>query len=100
VIVVDDPSQAVWRRSVDVAFVDDGERVVLLTLGWPGASHPRLLAGSSALIWRLLDSGKSTEELVGDIRDYVATSVHDVQDDVARFLLVLEQEGLTTRNAS
>jgi hypothetical protein len=62
------PHRAAWTRAADVAFVDDGERVVLLDLSQPG-HRPQLLSGQACVVWRQLpghrsDAAPSTDALV------------------------------------
>lgn len=56
--------QTVWQRVETVAFVDDGERVVVLDLGQPEDSTPLLLEGSAAILWRQLSEPSTMDWLL------------------------------------
>ena len=71
----------------DVAFVDDGERVVLLDLRDPANSRPQLLTGTAAAIWRLIDESRPTAHIVGAVSSGPAGNAEeDVERDVVAFL--------------
>jgi hypothetical protein len=99
VIVVDDPSQAVWSRSADVAFVDDGDRIVVLRLTGPTKGRPQLLIGTAALIWRHLQSPRTTQALCSSLQPGVAEPPHIVARDVNAFLVAAADELLVKRTA-
>ena len=91
----DRPADKVWCRSPDVAFVDDGERVVLLDLRDPANSRPQLLTGTAAAIWRLIDESRPTAHIVGAVSSGPAGNAEeDVERDVVAFLKVLTGAGL------
>ena len=52
-----------WSRSPDVAFVDDGDRVVVLGLGEPSVSRPSLLSAEAADVWRRLERPLTAREV-------------------------------------
>jgi hypothetical protein len=45
--------QSLWMRAPHLAFVDDGDRVVVLDLTHPGRP-PLLLSSTACALWRLL----------------------------------------------
>lgn len=86
----------VWYRSPDVAFVDDGERVVVLNLADLGFERPRLLVGPAALIWRALDGRRGVDEITAAVHRVAGTTA-GVRKDVLDFLEVLRDERLVHR---
>lgn len=78
--------ETIWQRSPDVAFVDDAERVVILSLSNPRASRPQLLTGSAAAIWRALDGLRSCHDIATLISADSSTDSDQVAQDVNRFL--------------
>lgn len=82
---------AVWSRSPDVAFVDDGERVVVLRLADQG-QRPQLLAGHAATVWRLLSQPRTAAELLA-----VASTRGDTELEPATLLPQMEAVGLCVR---
>ena len=82
---------SLWSRSPAVAFVDDGERVVVLGLAKPG-QRPNLLAGDAGVAWRLLDQPRSFSEL-----EAAAAARWGVPLDPAALLPQLEAAGLCVR---
>lgn len=91
----DDPRDMTWRRSPDVAFVDDGERVVLLDLRDPANSRPQLLIGTAAAIWRVIDESRPTAHIVGAVSSPTAgNAAQDVERDVVAFLNAMTRAGL------
>jgi hypothetical protein len=74
-----------WAISAEAAFVDDGRRVVVLSLTDPAACRPYVLEDTAAVIWRAVDGSRETE-----IIQIVATAYEmeraDVADDVRSFL--------------
>jgi hypothetical protein len=86
----DRPADTLWCRSPDVAFVDDGERVVLLDLRGPANSRPQLLTGTAAAIWRVIAEPRPTAHIVGEVSSPAAgKAAHDVERDVVAFLNAL-----------
>lgn len=89
--------EEVWSRSPETAFVDDGERIVMVNLAEPTSAQPRLLLHSAALIWRATDQPRST----GEISRVVSAQLHQpspqLHDDTARFVEVLASEGFLVR---
>jgi hypothetical protein len=90
-----------WRHSPYVAFVDDGERIVLVNLAALCEVRPTLFEGSSAALWRAIDGTRSPSEVASIAShefDVQNTSVNlqeeSLQADVMRFLISLRSEGL------
>jgi hypothetical protein len=67
-----------WSRSPDVAFVDDGLRVVILPLEQSLVTTPLLLQGIAADVWRELAAPRTTTELIDGI-----ASKHDAPSSVS-----------------
>jgi hypothetical protein len=86
---------ALWSRSTETAFTDDGERVVLLHLGEPSA-RPQLLVGPAAAIWRALARPGTAREVAAAVRADLSGDAVDVAGDVERFLCTLLGEGLAS----
>jgi hypothetical protein len=66
--------EVVWSRAHDVAFVDDGERVVLLRLAEASIGRPSLLSTEGAAVWRCLAEPRTVSEVCGGADDRVALS--------------------------
>ena len=81
-----------WSRSPDVAFVDDGERVVLLPLG-ALPNQPRLLHGSAAAVWRLLQRPCTPTQVAGELSQSAATGALTLEK-LETFLTDLASHGL------
>lgn len=91
---------ALWTRSVDVAFVDDGARVVLLSLETPQASRPLLLSGSAAAIWRSLDNEPRSSETIAALAQAGFAPTHtNTSQDVEVFLEALHIRRLIRHQA-
>lgn len=89
-----------WLRSEEVAFVDDGERVVLLNLSDPGKGRPGLLAGPAAAVWRALERSQCVEDVMETVAGQFGVSTEQISIDVEAFLHALEGEGLIYRGPS
>lgn len=87
--MTDIPSQAVWSRCPDVAFVDDGNRVVVLALANPWTSRTMLLDGPAAVIWRLLTEPAGTCEVCERIAAIYERSPNSVEREVQDVLEAL-----------
>lgn len=90
----------VWRRSAQVAFVDDGERVVLLSLSDPRKGRPGLLAGPAAAVWRTLERSQRVTDVVEELAGHFGLSTDQISIDVEAFLHALEGKGLIYRSPS
>lgn len=74
-----------FERAADLAWVDDGDRVVVLRLA-DLAAEPLMLVGPAAEIWRRLDSPVTLEALAGELAAEFAADHDLVSADVASFL--------------
>jgi hypothetical protein len=79
------PEETAWRRSPDVAFVDDGLRVVALRLDREGGNSPVLLRDVTAVVWRTLMAPRTAAE----VADSLAS-----EDDARAQPVGLAQRGL------
>jgi hypothetical protein len=86
-----------WHRSADVAWVGNGERVVVLDLGDPTAARPQLMEGPAAAIWRAVDGVRDTDGVVSAVAAAAGLTTDEVAGDVAGFLEQLWAQGLLER---
>jgi hypothetical protein len=84
---------AEWVVSPDAAFVDDGTRVVTISLTELAACRPHVLEETAASIWRALGAGRESAIIQTIAQRYDATEA-DVADDVRSFLHELKAKGL------
>jgi hypothetical protein len=89
-------SEGVWRYRDQVAFVDSGERVVVLDLTIP-EDEPRILSESGSAIWRAVDGIRSDAEVVAEIARHYEIATVIVAPDVAEFLTELAALRLIVR---
>ena len=82
----DDSSGVRWQRSPFVAFVDDGERIVLIDLREPISARPRLLSGSAALIWRAINGARSTRQIAALMEATLGNSPGTSTTDIHAFV--------------
>ena len=80
-----------WSRAPHTAFVDDGERIVLLDLGNP-PGRPRLLQGAAAAVWRSLRLPVAPSDLIRELEEAGYTSPGAGATEAV--LTALSQEGL------
>lgn len=85
-----------WRRSAHVAFVDDGDRVMLLDVAHPRSARPQLLAGSAADIWRAIDGVRTTTAIVDTVANRFEFSQPTLPAEVLSFLDCLSDAGLAS----
>lgn len=90
-------TNSVWRRSGDIAAVEQDDRVVALDLSSP-AAPPVVLEGTAATIWHLLAEEDSEVRLVGLVARAFRVHPIGVRADVHAFLLHLNDLGLVTRS--
>ncbi|MBX3089095.1 MAG: PqqD family protein [Cryobacterium sp.] len=83
-----------WRRGADVASVDSGARTAVLNLGNDRDSTPRILEGTAASIWRLIDGAHDTDGLVRELANSYGVNSKQIKPDVEAFLESLASEGL------
>lgn len=73
-----------WHRTDPAAFVDDGQRVLVLRLGDPAPARPLLLEGGAASVWRSLSTPATSRALADELtRRYAAdqdVTVNDVEE--------------------
>lgn len=98
--MTDSSPEVVWRRSPQVAFVDDGQRVVLLDLTSPTTARPQLLNTTAASIWRDLGEGRTVLDIVANLSLGATQPREAVIRDVCRFLRELEGAGIVRVDAS
>lgn len=84
--------EPVWRIRDDVAWTGSPGRYVVLPLD--GDAQPMALEGSAALIWGMLATPLSKDELVLRVSKRSGASQKGVDKDVAVFLSRLAQQGL------
>lgn len=98
--MTDDSNELVWHHSPQVAFVDDGQRVVLLDLTSPTTARPQLLNTTAASIWRDLGEGRTVLDIVENLSLGATQPREAVIRDVFRFLRELEGAGIVRVDAS
>lgn len=98
--MTDDSNELVWHHSPQVAFVDDGQRVVLLNLTSPTTARPQLLNTTAASIWRELGEGRTVLDIVGNVSLGASQPREAVVRDVFRFLRELEEAGIVHADGS
>jgi hypothetical protein len=81
------------RHSPDVAWVDSGDRVVLVRLADPGL-EPVVLEGTAAELWLALAEHPTLEGLVGDVAARYEAPAEALAADVAAFVEDLRARGL------
>lgn len=78
------PGVAMWHRTRPAAFVDDGQRVLVLRLGDPAPARPLLIEGVAAIVWRSLSTPATSLALADELtRRYPAdrgATVNDVEE--------------------
>jgi hypothetical protein len=87
--------ETLWRRVEHAAYVDSGERVVVLDLDHLDLP-PYVFEGTAAEIWACLDGDRTEAEVIDDLADAHALPVEAVADDVAGFIRRLQSLGLVT----
>jgi hypothetical protein len=83
-----------WRRAPSVAFVDDGERVVLLELSRLATAQPQMLNGVGSRIWRMLAEQRTFSELVASLTPPGLKTPPDVVHELHVFLELMYERGL------
>lgn len=85
------------RRPDDVAFVDDeADRVAMVDL-LRLADPPIVLEGTSAAIWRLLETPRTVDEITMHLSDLYAAPQADIRAGVDAFMTDLASRGLAVR---
>lgn len=98
--MTDSSPEVVWHRSPQAAFVDDGQRVVLLDLTSPTTARPQLLNTTAASIWRDLGEGRTVLDIVANLSLGATRPREAVVRDVVGFLRELEEAGIVRVDAS
>lgn len=86
-----------WRAA-DVAWVDDGERAVVLPLSLD-APQTRLLSDSAAAIWRALVAAPnplSSRQVAEEVAPLFGVAPDEVEADVDAFLESMAGEGIVS----
>ncbi|TDX81166.1 hypothetical protein EDF35_0832 [Rathayibacter sp. PhB151] len=87
-----DPRARRWRRHPDTAFVDDGERVLVLPLGTSPLGGPAALRASVAETWRELgDDPQDFAVLASRLAELHTAAAAKIEDDLAAMLAEMEQ---------
>lgn len=84
-----------WRHGEHVAYVDSGERVVLLDLSRQ-EDEPRILSPSASAVWRCIDGIRTDEAIVAAVADQYELAPEAIENDVLSFLTELIELGLIT----
>lgn len=86
---------ALWSRAANVACVDRGSHVALLSLALTPAGPPRILEGPAASIWRELSAApRSDSEIIAEIAEAFGEPPAAIEDEVRAFLHDLQAQGL------
>jgi Coenzyme PQQ synthesis protein D (PqqD) len=85
-----------WLREPDLAAVASEDRVVVLRLT-ALERPPLILEGSAAAIWAAVEQPRTLEEIAAVVAAGFGSAPADIARDVARFLGLLEAEGLVAR---
>lgn len=85
--------ETVWRRVDHAAYVDSGERVVVLDLDH--LDHPPyIFEGTAAVVWTCLDGDRTESEIVSDLAEAYEVEAAMVAADVRQFVDRLRDLGL------
>jgi hypothetical protein len=84
---------ATWGICADAAYVDDGLRVVAISLTDLAACRPHVLEETAASIWRAVGLGQEGA-IIGAVADAYDVEVADIAEDVRSFLHQLKAKGL------
>jgi len=88
----------VWRRVEHAAYVDSGERVVVVDLDHLDLP-PYVFEGSAAVVWTCLDGDRTESEIVSDLAEAYQVEAAVVAVDVRQFVDRLRTLGLVVRGA-
>jgi hypothetical protein len=89
---------AVWRRVEHAAYVDSGERVVVLDLDHLDLP-PYVFEGSAAAVWACLDGDRTESEIVSELAEAHQVEAAEVAVDVRQFVDRLRTLGLVVAGA-
>ena len=84
----------VWARSPQVAFVQKGDRVVILDLSAPGSARPHALVGPAALIWNAVAQPGSLDAICSEVESQLSRRDNRLRGETATFLQLLRSQGL------
>ncbi|WP_372727398.1 PqqD family protein [Nocardioides sp.] len=95
-----EPVQAdrVLRRKDELAVVDSTDRVAILDLD-DLTCPPRVLEGTAAAIWQLVDGVRSERDICQELAEAYGAPFEVVADDVAAFLNQMVEAGLLVEAA-
>ena len=88
----------VWRRVEHAAYVDSGERVVVLDLDHLDRP-PYVFEGTAASVWGCLDGDRTESEIVEDLAEAYGVEATVVAVDVRQFVDRLRDLGLVVAGA-
>lgn len=93
-----DDGSTVWRRATHAAYVESGERVVVLDLDH--LDHPPyVFEGSAAQVWSSVDGDRNEAEIVADLAEAFDAPADVVAHDVRTFIDQLRDLGLVVADA-
>lgn len=82
-----------WRQGSDVAARRVDDRVVLVNLQ---TNHIYSLNSTGSRLWELLESARTRDELVAELREEFEVDEGDAEGETDRLLAELEQASLVT----
>lgn len=82
-----------WRQGSDVAARRVDDRVVLVNLQ---TNHIYSLNSTGSRLWELLESARTRDELVAELREEFEVDEADAEGETDRLLAELEQASLVT----
>ena len=90
--------ETVWRRVEHAAYVDSGERVVVVDLDHLDLP-PYVFEGTAAEIWACLDGDRTESEIIDDLAEAYQVEAAVVAGDVRQFVDRLRELGLVVAGA-
>ncbi len=90
--------KTVWRRVEHAAYVDSGERVVVLDLDHLDLP-PYVFEGTAAEIWACLDGDRTESEIIDELAEAYQVEAAVVAVDVRQFVDRLRDLGLVVAGA-
>ena len=90
--------ETVWRRVEHAAYVDSGERVVVVDLDHLDLP-PYIFEGTAAVVWTCLDGDRTESEIVSDLAEAYQVEAAVVAVDVRQFVDRLRTLGLVVAGA-
>ena len=88
-----------WRHSPDVAWVDSGDRIVVLDLRADSdqAGKPLALDESASVVWRQIDGAHSTNGIAELVAEEFGENPLGLRVDIDGFLTQLADHGFIVR---